>query len=431
MLSAALKKYDETKKLLLFKETQGSKIVFLRQHKERDTEPVITHHVEGKKITCLLDGEKIKQVVFDGYKKIPDFFSDFGYGFSSREINRFFRNNLKGSHNAIVFTKKGKSKIKGTALYINQKDFEALEKSINSEQNACNLTKKQLISNFLNEHFPSLPFEHRDTNSNKDLVLRNLNEKLLPKLTAADVERIGNFYVEASKKFKRQDLVKKVAADLQRNSRIITLQQLIKQYKDLLKKNPPEKVWQAFFDEYITIFDTRYVRKLNQKNIAVGITKYPDLVLVDVYGYIDFYELKKSGANILDFDKSHNTFYWSKEMNMAIAQVSDYLQKAKDNSQQYAQSIKLETQTDSQPGIEVTIINPKAIIVAGSKSLLNTDKKRHVFKTLRESLKDIEFVLYDELLERLENLLNHIKLETTQTSTSRKKVVSKAKSVNQ
>lgn len=422
-MTEQLAKYEETQKLLLFKTEQGSKTVFYRQHKERDPAPVKTHEVDQSKITCLFDGEKIKHVVFDNYREIPEFFSSFGYGFNSREIGRFFRNNLKGKHDTIIFTKKGKSKISGKSLLINQKDFDVLEKSINSEQYACNQTKNQLITNFLSDHFPSLAFEHRETNSNKDLVLRNLNEKLINKLTSADIETIGNFYVEASKKFKRQDVVRKVLADLQKNSRIITLQQLIKQYKELLDKNPPEKGWQSFFDEYITLFDTRYVRKLNQKNIAVGITKYPDIVLVDVYGYIDFYELKKSSAKILDYDSSHKTFYWSKEMSMAIAQVSDYLQKAKDNSKQYAETIKQETQTDDQSGIEVTIINPKAIIVAGSKAQLNTDKKRHAFKTLRESLKDIEFILYDELLERLENLLNHIKLETAKPTTkkSRKK----------
>ncbi len=61
--------------------------------------------------------------------------------------------------------------------------------------------------------------------------------------------------------------------------------------------------------------------------------------------------------------------------------------------------------------LEVNIINPRAIIVIGSKNELDTEKKRHQFKNLRESLKDIEFVLYDELLDRLKNLFDTIKIE--------------------
>jgi hypothetical protein len=131
---------------------------------------------------------------------------------------------------------------------------------------------------------------------------------------------------------------------------------------------------------------------------------------VDIYGYIDFYELKKSGMSLLQFDTSHKTYYWSKDMSMTIAQVSDYLQKARENASIYAKTIKEETGNDQAEGIEVNIIRPRAIIVAGNKSELNTEKKMNHFKNLRESLKDIEFLLYDELLERLKNLLNSILL---------------------
>jgi hypothetical protein len=135
------------------------------------------------------------------------------------------------------------------------------------------------------------------------------------------------------------------------------------------------------------------------------------LVLVDIYGYLDFYELKKSGTNLLQYDSSHKTWYWSKEVSMVISQVSDYLQKAKENALSYSSTIKVETQTETEEGIDVNIINPRAIIVIGSKEELNTEKKMHQFKNLRESLKDIEFVLYDELLERLRNLLDTIKID--------------------
>jgi len=130
-----------------------------------------------------------------------------------------------------------------------------------------------------------------------------------------------------------------------------------------------------------------------------------------IYGYVDFYELKKSSTPILQYDKSHKTFYWSKDFSMVIAQAADYLQKAKENSLSYSKSIKDQTATEENEGFEINIINPRAIIVAGTTKELNTPNKRNHFKTLRESLKDIEFVLYDELLERLKNLLEAVKLE--------------------
>src|SRR5690606_14018531 len=111
------------------------------------------------------------------------------------------------------------------------------------------------------------------------------------------------------------------------------------------------------------------------KNIATGITKYPDLVLVDIYGYIDFYELKKSNTPLIQYDKSHKTWYWTKDISMVIAQATDYLQKSKENASSYTTVIKEQTETEKEEGIDVNIINPRVIIVAGSTKELNTTIK--------------------------------------------------------
>ncbi|WHT40881.1 DUF4263 domain-containing protein [Myroides sp. mNGS23_01] len=113
----------------------------------------------------------------------------------------------------------------------------------------------------------------------------------------------------------------------------------------------------------------------------------------------------------MQYDASHKTWFWSKEVSMVVSQVSDYLQKAKENALSYSKAIKDETETDTEEGLNVNIINPRAIIVMGHTKQLDTEKKRNQFKNLRESLKDIEFVLYDELLERLKNLLDTIKID--------------------
>lgn len=406
-------KFDETKKLILLKAEEASGVSIYRQHKEDpDKEHVKIYSMEPDGIRYFLDGEKIKQLFFDsGYEELPKFVSSFGYGFDNNAVGAFFRKKFKGNVTTIHFTKKEKSSLKGKTIIVNHGDFETLLKAINQEQKACNDTKDILISNFLCQHFPELPFEYQETNNNKKQVLRNLNSKLIQQLNADEIEQIGKFYVEASQKYSRPDVVKKMLLDLQKNTQLITLQEIIKKYDALLKEDPPESRWQEFFDQYISLFDNRYITKLNYKNIATGITKYPDLVLVDIYGYVDFYELKKSGMTILQYDKSHKTFYWSKDVAMVIAQVSDYLQKAKENALSYSKSIKEETATPEEEGLDVNIICPRAIVVAGLSKEFNTTKKKNHFKNLRESLKDIEFILYDELLERLKNLLSVVKTD--------------------
>jgi hypothetical protein len=408
-----MNQFNETKKLILFEEHNGDVRAVYRQNKEDETETkVLIYKEKDGNIEYEFEGERIKRIIIENCTEFPSFLSAYGYGFNESSLNYFFRGFSKSDAITTILLSESRESGKiGENLVINFSDIEELINAINQEQKACNDTKRILIKNFIVSIFPEVAFDHQETNNNKELILRNLNDKLIDKLTANDIQYIGEFYVKATRKFKATHILKKINSGLLKNAQLITLQEIIKKFEKLLVENPAESSWQKFFDEYITLFDTRYVHKIDYKNIATGITKYPDLVLVDIYGYIDFYELKKSGTEIIKYDESHKTWYWSKDVSMVISQVTDYLQRAKENSLSYARSIKTETETETEEGLTVNIINPRAIIVIGTTNQLDTEKKRNQFKTLREGLKDIEFVLYDELLDRLKNLLDKIKIE--------------------
>ncbi|RCW23129.1 Shedu immune nuclease family protein [Marinilabilia salmonicolor] len=403
---------QETKSLLIFEEIKGSSKLIYRQHKEDETEEkVFIYKVTGDTYEYEFDGDAIKKIVFEGFSDLPGIIIHYGYGFQEKSLQNFFKYRITGDQiNKLVITQDSTSRKSRKTLYLRLDELEDLLSEINKEQRACNDTKKILIKNYLVKVNPSFSFDHQETNNNKKLILRNLNQKLIDQLTADEIETIGKFYINAAQKYKRADLIKRMSFGLQKNAQILTLQEIIAKYETLLDSNSAESEWQSFFDEYITLFDTRYAHKLDYKNIATGITKYPDLVLVDIYGYIDFYELKKSGMPLIKYDSSHKTWYWTKDVAMVISQASDYLQKAKENGLSYSSTIKKITATEEHDGLEVNIINPRAIIVAGNSKMLNSELKRDHFKNLRESLKDIEFVLYDELLDRLKNLLDSIKL---------------------
>jgi hypothetical protein len=401
-----------TEKLLIFEQYTGSIKNIFRQKKDDETEEkVLIYSCIKGNIDYIFEGESIKKIVIESETELPVFINKFGYGFTENSINNYFRYNFKNDNvSEIIISASKISSKKGKSIIFNKYDFEQLINSINQEQRACNDTKKILIKNLIVDAFPKINFDAQETNNNKILILRNLNDKLIEKLTSDEIQQIGDFYVKATRKFKAGHIVKKMTTGLLKNAQLLTLQEIIVRYEKLLNDDPPEGEWQKFFDEFITLFDSRYVHKINYKNIATGITKYPDLVLVDIYGYIDFYELKKSGTELIQYDKSHKTWYWSKDVSMVISQASDYLQKSKEHALNYSKAIKTETETETEEGLEVNIINPRAIIVIGTTKQLDTEKKRNHFKNLRESLKDIEFVLYDELLERLKNLLDTIKI---------------------
>ncbi len=407
-----MKQIKETEKLLIFEEDTDSKKKIYRQSKE-DTEAkkILIYSYVKNNLEYEFESNAIKKIIIENSHDIPDFLSSYGYGFQEKSLNNFFKFYFSSPEiDNIILSETKQSSKSGKSLIFSYDDIESLVTSINQEQRACNDTKKILIKNLIVQAYPKINFDFQETNNNKDLILRNLNDKLIDKLTATEIQKIGDFYVKAARKFKAGHIIKRMTAGLLKNAQILTLHEIIIKYEKLIKDNPAESEWQKFFDEYITLFDSRYVHKINYKNIATGLTKYPDLVLVDIYGYIDFYELKKSGTELIQYDKNHKTWYWSKDVSMVIAQASDYLQKAKENALSYSKAIKTETETETEEGLNVNIINPRAIIVIGTTNQLDTEKKKHHFKNLRESLKDIEFVLYDELLERLKNLLDTIKI---------------------
>ena len=62
-----------------------------------------------------------------------------------------------------------------------------------------------------------------------------------------------------------------------------------------------------------------------------------------------------------------------------------------------------ETDIERERELAVRVVRPSAVVIVGHSKQLTNKKMRDDFKVLRESLKNIEVVLYDELLNRLKN----------------------------
>lgn len=53
-------------------------------------------------------------------------------------------------------------------------------------------------------------------------------------------------------------------------------------------------------------------------------------------------------------------------------------------------------------GLEVNIVRPRGYIIAGRRSQLNTAKMQDDFRILNESLKNVDVILYDDLVTGLD-----------------------------
>jgi Domain of unknown function (DUF4263) len=106
-------------------------------------------------------------------------------------------------------------------------------------------------------------------------------------------------------------------------------------------------------------FLVSYVTVIDKQNVSIDVS-YPDFVLVDVYGFIDVFEIKRPDTALLAFDKSHDNYYWKPEVVKAISQIENYIDAVLRNAAEYTRSIKRKKHVD------IRVVRPRGYIVAGN-----------------------------------------------------------------
>lgn len=178
--------------------------------------------------------------------------------------------------------------------------------------------------------------------------------------------------------------------------RKVYLSKVLKEFRKKLKARVQnEQTWQTFLSEYILLLRNTYGEVLEKESVSLQ-GKFPDFMLIDAYGYLDIYEIKKPSTNLLALDRSRNNYYWDAEISKAVAQVENYIYQ----TQRHADALR--TDIKRSKGVDVNIVRPRGYIVAGTRAQLTTPKMSDDFRILAESLKNIDLLLYDDLLESLE-----------------------------
>jgi len=178
----------------------------------------------------------------------------------------------------------------------------------------------------------------------------------------------------------------------------IFLDEVIKEFEaNLIKKSMSENDWQKFLSEKVFRFMANYVTSIEKQNVSISVS-YPDFVLVDVYGFVDVFEIKKRETSLLGFDEDHDNYYWKLDISKAIAQIENYIDEIIHNADDYIRDVK------KRKGIDIKVVRPRGYIIAGTSKQFINKKEFADFRKLGSSLKNINFILYDELLENLKNL---------------------------
>lgn len=186
---------------------------------------------------------------------------------------------------------------------------------------------------------------------------------------------------------------------LKAEAQIQSLKDLAADMEQALGENKSESWWQTYIRGKILIIQQGYIKAFDKLNVAIVETRYPDFSLLTHDSYLDILEIKKPSTSLLKKDESRGNYYWDSEMSKAIIQIENYIDSVS------RQGPEISLQLRNKYKIDMQVVRPRGIIIAGNRNTLTEQKEKDDFRLLSQSLKNITVLTYDELLTRLRNYI--------------------------
>lgn len=221
-----------------------------------------------------------------------------------------------------------------------------------------------------------------------------LNPSIVTRLSVQDKEAMNAFLPDyiSSESLSAVNLLKATA-------QIKSLKELANDLEKQIEAGHSESWWQTYIKKNILIIQQGYIQALEKMNIIIGGTKFPDFCLITHDNYLDILEIKRPDTATLKHDSSRGNYYWDSEIAKALIQTENYIESISNNASAVRSYIL------DNHGINMKVLRPRGIILAGDTKKFLTPKERDDFRLLCLSTKNIVFVTYDELLGRLQNYI--------------------------
>lgn len=293
-------------------------------------------------------------------------------------------------------------------ISISFENFKELLKDLGDEiQKNRELVIKKRLSTFYPDQFSEIK-------NSEAAIGSKLSDINLNALAEEDHKSIGGFIKRyVSMNSDNDEVLENLQTNLIIAGRKRTLDQVIKKFEQHIEDQDfDEKKWQKFLHEEVFFFISNYIESIREADVNFGKTeegaKKPDFVWIDIYGFLDVFEIKTPYTDILArrIDTSHNNYYFSSDAARAISQIEKYILFLEKNVEGFEKYLSKQTK------IPFSVLKPKAFLIIGnSKELEGNPEKKKDFRLLRRSFKNIEFITFNELLDNLKNLANKFEKE--------------------
>ena len=356
-------------------------------------------------------GDCIKQLIFKGFSKQPTSLNSNGYGYSS--VLKPFFYHLKDTFQTIqkievIDGAKTQITKKGRNIYItfNKEDYESLVSTCVEIYRENSTRLKDVCYNDLTILFKRYFPQKTISKYRKNTISKILqNDNILDVLSTDDIKSIAGIIpdiMDKSTLVKQKVLNKMLFFDIKNKVTKIKFTELINDFENMLKKKTQnEAEWQMYIKNNILFLNSSYLNVIDKSNISLRIS-IPDFLLVDQFQFVDIFEIKKPDFNVVQYDKSHDNYYWSAEASKAISQVEKYIYDIEKHSDSLMNNFR-------EKGIDLQIIRPRGFVLIGKRIDLENQKSKKDFRILNSSLKNVQVIFYDDFLESIKNRFRLLK----------------------
>lgn len=352
----------------------------------------------------------VKRIYIRGFTKLPPEFSREGY---IKQGVMYYLNKMLSDKGVEILTiaKDSNNEFKkidtSYVVTINYDSFKRLRTKLARINTNSKFEKSNLVSEFFHNIFPRVyPKAKVSPKRRTKQVIANLDDSIIPYLEKEQVDKLLDFFetllsTKYSSAVHRRKLFKsaKIKVD------DVAISGIIQDFEQMLLQNHNEGKWGDFLKKNLFLIDSKYVDAIPQLNVVLAGSRKVDFGLIDSQGYLDVFEIKKPSTKLLAPKPDRGNYYWSLEAVKAIVQAEKYLFNAERKAPELTEDIKREK------GLNVEVVKPRAVVIIGESEQLDNNKKTNDFRILRQSLKNTEIVLYDELLQRLKNQKKKIFIE--------------------
>ena len=352
----------------------------------------------------------VNRIYIQGFTSVPPEFSLHGYikqgvvyylykMLSGKDVSKLVISRDKNNQ----FRKSGQS----YAVTIRYDSFKRLKSKLAHINNESKFEKSRFVDEFFHDLFPQrYPIVQVSAKHRAGRVMRNLDENIIEHLEKSDVNRLLDFFESlVSTKYSSAFRKRKLLSSAKIKVDAVAISTVIQEFEQMLSGNHNEDTWGKFLKRNLFLIDSKYVNSIPQLNVMLAGARKVDFGLVDSQGYLDIFEIKKPTTKLLASNPDRGNYYWNSETVKALVQAEKYLFNAERKAPALTEDIKKEKD------LKVEIVKPRAAVIIGASKQLDNNKKTNDFRVLRHSLKNIEIVLYDELLQRIKNQKNKIYTE--------------------